>query len=122
MKQPYSLVGTISGNNINFTWKDPNGDMMDEIRVQYKLPNASTWNTLTTVDRKDKTGRSDQSYSFIGTFDNAENYEWRIQDTYESSTYESNTLRIATSSMDEVSFLPSNVNDFYFQFYSDLLL
>ena len=118
MKQPYSLVGTISGNNISFTWKDPNGDMMDEIRVQYKLPNASTWNTLTTVDRKDKTGRSDQSYSYIGTFDNAENYEWRIQNTYESSTYESNTLRIATSSMDEVSFLPSNVNDFYFQFYS----
>ena len=118
LNNPHSLTGTISGNNISFTWKDPNGDMMDEIRVQYKSPTASTWNILTTVERKDKTGRGDQSYSFTGNLDNAENYEWRIQDIFEGKTYESNTLRIATTGTDNVTFLPSNIGDFFFQFYS----
>ena len=118
LKQPYSLSGTISGSDINITWKDPNGDMMDEIRVQYKSPAASTWTTLTTIERKDKTGRNDQSYNYIGTFDNAEDYEWRIQDVLESKTSESNTLGIASSSTDNATSLPTNLNDFYFQFYS----
>lgn len=118
LKQPYSLSGTILGSDISFTWKDSNGDMMDEIRVQYKSSSASSWTTLATIDRKDKTGRGDQSYSYTGTFENAENYEWRIQDALDSETSESNTLGIATSGTDNVTSLPSNIGDFYFQFYS----
>lgn len=118
VKKPYSLAGTVSGNDISFTWKDSNGDMMDEICVQYKSPSASTWTTLATIDRKDKTGRSDQSYSYTGTLDNAEDYEWRIQDTFEDKTYESNTLKKATSSAGDATFLPTNPSDFYFLFYS----
>ena len=118
VKKPYSLAGTVSGNDISLTWKDSNGDMMDEICVQYKSPSASTWTTLATIDRKDKTGRSDQSYSYTGTLDNAEDYEWRIQDTFESETHVSNTLKKVTSSVVDAAFLPTNPSDFYFQFYS----
>ena len=118
INKPYSLTGTVSGNDISFTWKDPNGDMMDEICVQYKLPSSSSWTTLATMERKDKTGKSDQSYSYTGTFGNAENYEWRIQDIFENKTYESNTLKKAASSTDNATILPTNLNDFYFQFFS----
>lgn len=120
LKQPYSLSGTISGSDISFTWKDSNGDMMDEIRVQYKSPSASSWTTLATVERQDKTGREAQSYSYTGTLDNAEDCEWRIQDVLDGRTYESNTLKFgtATSSTDNATFLPTNLSDFFFQFYS----
>lgn len=120
LNNPYSLSGTISGNDVSLKWKDPNGDMMDEIRVQYKSPSASAWITLATVEPQDKTSRSDQSYSYSGTLDDAESYEWRIQDAYESQTFESNTLLIAeaTSSTDNATYLPTNLADFYFQFYS----
>lgn len=120
LKQPYSLSGTISGSDISFTWKDSNGDMMDEIRVQYKSSSASSWTTLATIDRKDKTGREAQSYSYTGTLDNAEDCEWRIQDVLDGRTYESNTLKFgtATSSTDNATFLPTNLSDFFFQFYS----
>ena len=118
LSNPYSLAGVISGSSVTLSWKDPNGDMMDEIRVQYKTTSASTWNTLTTVARKDKTSGSDQSYSFTGTLANAGNYEWRVVDIYESTEYPSGSLRIANSSTDNATYLPANVGDFYFQFYS----
>ena len=118
MNNPYSLSGKVSGNDISFTWKDSNGDMMDEIRVQYKSPSASAWTTLATVERKDKTGREAQSYSYTGTLDNAEDCEWRIQDVLDGRTSESNTLKFgtATSSTDNATFLPTNLSDFFFQF------
>lgn len=118
INKPYSLSGSASGNKISLTWKDKNGDMMDEIRIQYKTATATSWNTLATVDRKDKTSSSDQNYSYSGTLANAENYCWRVVDMYDGTEYPSNTLMFQVTQIDNTSFLPANVGDYYFQFYS----
>ena len=118
INNPYSLTGNISGSVVALNWKDPNGDMMDEIRIQYKLPSASTWTTLTTVARKDKTGNSDQTYNYSGTLANATNYEWRVVDVYENTQYPSGVVSIATGHNDNATSMPANIGDFFVQFYS----
>ena len=115
---PYSLTGTISGNIVSLNWKDPNGDMMDEIRVQYKVPSASTWTTLTTVTRQDKTSAQDQTYSFEGTLTNAGNYYWRVVDVYGSELYPTSELKNASGHVDNATSIPANIGEFFVQFYS----
>ena len=118
ISRPYSLSGSVSGSSISLSWKDKNGDMMDEIRIQYKTPSASSWNTLKTVERKDKTGSGDQSYTFNGTLANAENYWWRVADIYENTEYSSYVLMPTPVLVSNSKVLPANLSDFYFQFYS----
>lgn len=118
LSNPYSLSGSIDGNSITLNWADKNGDMMDEIRVQYKTPNGSTWTTLSTVERKDKTGTGNQTYTFTGTLTNASNYYWRVVDVYESTLYESNTLAYISDYVNSATVMPLNIDDFFFQFYS----
>lgn len=118
LQKPYSLAANVSGNNITITWKDKNGDSMDEIRVQYKTATGSSWTTIATIDRKDKTSASDQSYTYSGTLNNPSNYVWRIVDMLDGTEYPSNTFVFAATQIDNSNFLPSNLADFYFQFYS----
>jgi len=119
INKPYSLSGYVSGSNtINLSWKDKNGDMVDEIQIQYKSASASTWNTLATVTRKDKTSSSDQMYSYSGTLDNADSYCWRIVDTFDGTSYASDVLMFSTELADDSNVLPANLSDYYFQFYS----
>ena len=84
---PYALEITADGNDISLNWKDKNGDIIDEILVQYQAEGTTTWNTLATVSPKDKTSRSDQSYSFSGTIANAESYSWRIVNVFDGEEY-----------------------------------
>ena len=119
MRKPYSLEGTASGNVISLTWNDKNGDMMDEIQVQYLAPNATSWTTLATITRKDKSGSGDQSYSYSGTLENAANCTWRVVDTFDGTDYSSDALSFSEPTLiDDSKFIPANLNDYYFQFYS----
>lgn len=97
INNPYSLVGYLEGDSIIFSWKDKNGDMMDEIRIQYKENGASSWNTLTTVAKQDKVNNSDQSYSFTFSFSNPEDYIWRISDAFDGSEFASNEIEVSST-------------------------
>lgn len=116
--RPYSFSGTASGNFISLSWKDKNGDMMDEIRVQYKTASATSWTTLATVERKDKTDSGDQNYTFNGTLDKAESFNWRVVDMFDGKEYSSDALMGTTELVNNTNVLPVNLTDFYFQFYS----
>ena len=119
MRRPYSLSGETSGSTISLAWKDINGDMMDEIRVQYKTANATSWTTLATVSRKDKTGSGNQSYTYSGTLANASNYWWRVVDMYEGTEYCSDILKFSEPVLvNNSKEIPANLGDYYFQFYS----
>ena len=121
IKKPYSLNVEDGGNGTALiTWKDSNGDMMDEIQVQYKPAGSSTWQTLATVTRKDKTSTSDQSYTYAATVSDWENCSFRIVDKYDGTDYPSVEYRKldATTTTDQLTFIPANTSDFYFQFYS----
>lgn len=117
LKSPYDFDGTISGNSVQLSWKDRNGDMMDEIRVQYKKTSDANWTTLATVNRKDKTSNADQSYTYSGALTDAEQYCYRVVDIFDGKEYSSPVM---LSSVEEgyMNFLPSNLNDYYFMFYS----
>ena len=118
INKPYSFSCNASGNNVSLSWKDKNGDMVDEIRVQYKDPNTTTWTTLTTVSAKEKTSSSDQSYTFSGTVDNADSYDWRVVNIFDNKEYSCDTPLHATEPIDDTDILPANLSEFYFQFYS----
>ena len=120
MSNPYSLTGTISGNSISLAWKSPNGDMADEVRIQYKLSSASSWTTLASQHTADKTSHSDANNTYTGTLNNASNYQWRVVEVYSSTEYPSGIIQVASTSAEvaNITYLPANVSDFYFQFYS----
>lgn len=118
MAKPYGISGSISSNSVSLNWEDANGDMMDEIQVQYKREGDASWNTLTTVSRKDKTGSGNQSYSFSMVFAGADGYTWRVADVFDGEVYASDALTHETELNDNATSLPSNLSDFYFQFYS----
>ena len=118
IKKPYSLTGSATSSRISLTWSDSNGDMMDEIQVQYKTISGTIWKTLSTIQRKDKTDRNDQEYTFNGTLENASDYCWRIADIYEGKTTSSDVILFPSTIVENANFIPANLNDFYFQFYS----
>ena len=120
IKNPYSLNVEDGGNNtVLLSWKDSNGDMMDEIQVQYKPAGSSTWQILGTVTRKDKTSTSDQSYQYAAAVTDWENCSFRIVDKYDGTDYASFEYReLNATEATDVTFIPSNTEDFYFQFYS----
>ena len=84
---PYSLKYTANSNEISLSWKDKNGDMIDEILIQYKDEESTTWNTLTSLSPQDKTNGSDQSYSYSGTLANADSYIWRVANVFDGTIY-----------------------------------
>lgn len=117
IKAPYNFSGSVNGNSVTFTWSDSNGDMMDEIRLQYKTTAATSWTTLATVTRKDKTDGGDQSYTYSGTLNNAKNYNFRVVDIYDGKEYPSGVM-MGEVTEGYLNFMPSNVGDYYFMFYS----
>lgn len=84
---PYELRVQTSGNSVSMTWMDSNGDMMDAIQVQYRRPEDSSWQVLATIDRQDKTGKGDQSYTYEGVLADAGDYIYRVVDIYEGQEF-----------------------------------
>lgn len=116
--KPYDLKWAVSGDNIEMSWKDKNGDNVDDICIQYKLPNASSWTTIATISPKDKISSSAQNYSFSGTLQDAGEYWWRIVNQFDGSDTASDVLMLQGQQIDNSNVLPANLSDFYFQFYS----
>ena len=118
INRPYDLTGSINGSNVSLNWYSPNGDMCNTVKIQYKTANATTWNTLATQHPADKTSKNDVQNTFSGTLANAGNYIWRVVETYESTEYASDVFSTTVAQNDDLNYLPSNLGDYYFQFYS----
>lgn len=118
IKKPFDLSSSFSNNSVRLQWSDSNGDIVDEIRIQYKSPSGAEWATLATVEPKEKTSRVDPSYTYSGTLANADSYCWRIVNIFDGKSYPSDVLINSASVLDDADFLPFNLSDYYFQFYS----
>ena len=112
------MSSSFSNNSVRLQWSDSNGDIVDEIRIQYKSPSGAEWATLATVEPKEKTSRVDPSYTYSGTLANADSYCWRIVNIFDGKSYPSDVLINSASVLDDADFLPFNLSDYYFQFYS----
>ncbi|MBR4757480.1 MAG: hypothetical protein IK084_01590, partial [Bacteroidaceae bacterium] len=118
LNRPYDLTGSISGSNISLNWYSPNGDMCNTVKIQYKTASATSWTTLATQHPADKTSKNDAQNTFSGTLANAGNYIWRVVETYESTEYASDVFSTTVAQNNDLNYLPSNLGDYYFQFYS----
>ena len=118
IKKPFDFSGDVSNNSVRFKWSDANGDIIDEIRIQYKSPSDAEWTTLATVEPKEKTSRVDPSYTYSGTLVNADSYCWRIANIFDGQSTPSHVIMPSVTLLDDADFLPVNLSDYYFQFYS----
>ena len=87
-KVVYKAPGTLSGTytkarkTFALSWTDPNGDMLDSIVVECKLPNATRWTKCGNVTPKDKTSASDVSYSYTDTISAPGLYYYHVVEYY----------------------------------------
>ncbi len=90
---------------VAFSWNDPNGDLMNEVNVQCKLPGESLYTTIATLTPKDKNGSGGVSYSYTDTVSVSGVYTYRIQAVAHNN-------KKLTSEEVTVNVAPSTGNDF----------
>ncbi len=83
-RAPGELTGTYTkkSNTFDLSWTDPNGDMIDSLLVECKLPNTSKWVTVTTLSPKEKASSSGPTYTYTDTITDPGIYYYRVQEYY----------------------------------------
>ncbi len=91
---PGELTGTYTkkGSTYELTWTDPNGDMLDSLQVQCKLPGTTKYVTIATLSPNDKTSSSDVSYSYTDTITEAGIYYYQVVEYYTNTSGKSAKL------------------------------
>lgn len=94
IKKPNTPTGKYNQTTKKYTltWTDPNGDMVDSIIVEAKLPNETTWKRRGSVNPKDKTSSADVSYTYADEIPGSGIYLYRIVAYYENTKYTSEEL------------------------------
>ena len=86
-KAPSAIKGTFNKTKKTFAieWTDPNGDMLDSIVVEVKVPGSSKWTKDGNVMPKDKTSNSDLSYTYTATLVSSTPgvYAYRVVEYYD---------------------------------------
>ena len=83
-KEPSKLTGTYEESTgvYKLTWTDPNGDMLDSIIVECKLPETTKWIKIGDVTPKDKSSKNDISYTFSDTPEGNGTFAYRVTEYY----------------------------------------
>ena len=87
---------TASKGTVTLSWSDPNGDLMNTIYVQCKLPDQVIWKNIATITPKDKNSSAGASYAYTDTVSEPGVYAYRIRGVwYEGSkSYYSNEVSV----------------------------
>ena len=99
-----SATYTKSTHTVQIKWTDPNGDMLDSIVVECKLPNATSWEKRGNVTPKDKTSASDISYTFSERITEPGLYTYRVVEYYERKTFSAD-VKVTLSAAQNVGLL-----------------
>lgn len=77
-KAPYDMKGTYNKTKktLTLTWSDKNGDMLDSMVVECKLPGSSSYTQIARMALKDLNGKS-VSYTYTDTLDAGGTYFFR---------------------------------------------
>lgn len=76
----YTKATATAPASIKISWTCPNGDLMETINVQCKLPGQSSYTTIGTVEPKDKSSNAGVNYSFTYTPEESGTYSFRIKE------------------------------------------
>ncbi len=69
---------------VELAWSDPNGDMIDSIVVECKLPGSSMWKKIANVEVKDQNGKNGIEYTYEETINEVGIYYYRIAEYYDN--------------------------------------
>ena len=85
---------TKTKGTVVLNWKDPNGDLMDKIIVQCKLPGTISYKDIAEVDVKDKNGNT-VSYAYTDEVSEPGAYTYRIKAvSYKNKTFLTNDVTV----------------------------
>ena len=78
-KTPYGLQSTYSKakKTVTLTWNDPNGDMVDAVTVECKLPGSNTFTEIASIQLKDQNNKDGVTYTYTDTLSEAGAYYYR---------------------------------------------
>ncbi len=95
-KAPSAVKGayTESTGSYKLSWTDPNGDMLDSIVIECKLPGATRWTRIGNVEPKDKSSKSDISYTFTHTPDGNGLFTYHVIEYYAGKKFTTNEVSI----------------------------
>lgn len=95
-KAPSELKGTYteSTGSYKLAWNDPNGDMLDSIVVECKLPGATRWTRIDNIEPKDKSSKNDISYTFTHTPEGNGLFTYHVVEYYAGKKFTTNEASI----------------------------
>ena len=98
-KAPYALKGTYTKTKSTYTltWKDPNGDMLDSIVVECKLPGSTKWEKRGNAALKDKNSKEDVSYSYADVIEAPGIYVYRVVEYYGSKKFTTSEVSVTVA-------------------------
>lgn len=106
-KAPYGISATYNKvkKQATIVWRDPNGDMLDSIIVECKLPNTTKWVKCGNVDPKDKTSGEDIAYTFNDNISDPGIYYYRATEYYEGKKFTTGETTVTISAANAVGSL-----------------
>lgn len=113
---PANLTLDQTGSTATLNWTDPNGDMLDGIRIEGRTA-TSAWTTLKVLTPKDKTGSGNLSYSQAITLEDPSMNIFRVTNLFDGKTYSSSPVSILQGN-GWITTIPTNADDFYYLIYS----
>ncbi len=101
---------TKRSGTMELTWTDPNGDMMDSLVVQCKLPGSSRWTNISTLEPKENSSKSGASYSYTDYPSDPGMYTYRVVEYYTNtrgnrSSFTTNEVSCTVSASNSVGAL-----------------
>ena len=78
--KPQNLTGTYDKKKGSFTlkWNDTNGDMLDSVTVECKLPGKTKYVQIAKFEPKDRTNADGPAYTYVDTLEESGAYYYRI--------------------------------------------
>ncbi len=106
-KAPYGINGSYNKNRKQaiIEWTDPNGDMLDSIVIECKLPETTKWVKRGNVTPLDKTSASDNAYSYTEDISDPGLYTYRVLEYYDGKKFTLSEAYVTVSAANAVGSL-----------------
>jgi hypothetical protein len=99
---PYNKMGeltykyTSTKGIISLNWSDMNGDLMNAIYVQCKVPGSVVWKNIATITPKDKSSANGAIYAYTDSVSEPGVYSYRVRGVWLDATtsYYSNEISV----------------------------
>ncbi len=108
-RSPSELSGSYTRREgiYELSWSDPNGDMIDSLLVECKLPGTSKWAKIASMRSKENSSASGAAYSYTDTIQDPGIYYYRVTEYYNGGKgkFTTNEVNVSISTSNSVGAL-----------------